>query len=89
MAGNKYYFISVTEMNGEQEYYLPIVRELDSRKSIAKLADDIAKTWYDSYNCKPKFEDEGYYHLGGLVHVSINCWREITEIEYQLLKRFI
>ena len=89
MAGNKYYFITINERNGEQEYHISIVRELSSRKSIEKLANEIAKRWYDTYNSKPEFEDGGYYHLHGCIHVSVSCWREITEIEYHLLNRFI
>jgi hypothetical protein len=87
MAGNKYYFITINERNGEQEYIQYHICQLSSRKAIDKYVDNLLKMWYDSNTLE--FEDGGYYHLGGSIHVSVSCWREITEIEYQLLKRFI
>lgn len=85
----KYYFIRINERNGEQEYSIPIIRQLGKRKSIEKYMKDVIRTWYNSYSTKPEFADDGYYHLGGSIHVKIDHWCEISEKEFNILTRFI
>lgn len=86
MKKTKYCFIRISERNGEQEYTFPLVRELESRKSIEKYTDEIARNWYGG---EPKKEDGGYYHIGGCVHVSVDSYREISKQDFDVLSKYL
>lgn len=86
----KFYFIRIEERNGEREYTYKIVREISTRvKDVEKWIDkNELRSWYDG---KPEkvISEEGYYFLGGAVHVQIDSYKEISETDFNTLKNYL
>lgn len=82
----KYYLIRIHEQNGEQEYTFEHLADLHPRANVEKYADNVAKTWYDDDAEK---EGDGYYHVGGEIYVEVKSITEITQEEYNVLKKYL
>lgn len=88
----KYLFIQIHERNGEQEYTQPLVREIKDTDKPDDVAKEIAKTWYCDNDCEVLDEGtdlEAYEFFAGCIITSVSSYREITESDYKVLRKFI
>ena len=85
---SNYLFLQLEERNGEYEYRHHSVHELDDNKksSAEKFVKKYLKEFYGGESDK---EDDGYYFYNGEIFVRINSWDFISEIEYNVLKRYL
>ena len=90
----KYYFMTIEERNGEQEYIFRHVCGLEDNPET--YLDELCQNWYGDMDDEeieeediPQKEDGGYYLLGGCVFVSPGRIEEITEEEYNVLNKFL
>lgn len=72
--------------DGEREYHCHNVHSIPLEKTLEEFSNDYAKSFYSSEAYE---EDGGYYHFGGEVHVSVHSYKEITQEEFDVLKRFL
>lgn len=80
--------VHLEEHNGEQEYRQHMLVEMDhdvDEVDIKEAADDIAKTWYDGGSY---FEDGLYWFLGGTIAVRVTDIQEVSDLEYEILKKY-
>lgn len=77
----KDYLVTITEINGEQEYTHYCIIKAKTPKSADNQANKIAKKWYDFE--KPVKLDEGEYeHLGGQVIVKVDGVDEFNQEDF-------
>jgi len=84
-----YMFLVLHERNGEYEYYHKSLHELpNARKTtMKKYAENYLEGFY--WTSKATREDGGYYFHGGEVYVEIDSYRRISEMDYNVLRRFL
>lgn len=75
-----HFFISLGITEGEREYSEEILVSLPNKKQANKFADFLAKNFRDK---DAELEDDGYYHDGGEIFVTVKRVHEIPESEFQ------
>ncbi len=82
----KHLYVNLTIQDGERSYQKKIVTKVDKEAGNTVESHNIAR---DLYEGECEVEDGGYYFLGGQIHVSVLEVKEITEKEFDILKKFL
>ncbi len=84
----KFYYSIMKIRDGEREYYSRSAFRASSFESAEVIADKYAEAfWSNGY--KENKHEEGYYHLGGEVHVKVDSMQEISETDYNVLSKYL
>ena len=83
------YVITFNERNGEQEYVHHVAVELKPRQAVTRVARRLARDWYGENEGEWDSGMEVFEHLGGCIHVSIDGWRKVTPLEFDILSRYL
>lgn len=83
----KHIFFKIDVRSCEHEFTLPIVSSIEDDMNTDDFVQECLKEFYGDEDYTVE-EDESVTYQNGLVG-SLNCVNEITEAEYEVLKRFI
>ena len=99
MKEKKYFYfaVKIEERNGEQEYnftYLVTVERTPrfknvTQKRLDRIADQVARGWYDNDDKKPDMLDDYYEFNGGCLLAKATGISQITKEEYEIVNRIM
>lgn len=84
----KYYVGTMRENNGGKEYNHTVVFELPDHVGTPEAAlENMARDWYSEDD--PEQEGATYMFDCGGIAVTPECYKEVTEQEYEVLKKYL
>lgn len=84
----KFIFVSLDVKNGGFEYGAQSVHEVSARRTANRVGEDCAKNFYSERPFKFSLTDEWFHFFGGEISVRVRNAEEITQAEYEVLKKF-
>lgn len=84
----KYIFVSLEVKTNGNEYGAQSVHEVSIRRTANRVGEDCARNFFTERPFKYSLTDEWYHFFGGETSVRVRCALEITQAEYEVLKKF-
>lgn len=84
----KYMFITIHEVNGDQEYTQPITCVVDKDADLKEKAIETLKEFYVDIGAKYDEEEQLIEFYNGGIVCTLENFKEISEVEYNILKKY-